>query len=138
MLGQPSKGHPYRILISTTLLAPHIKKWRPILPCSYFWTLAQCSLGVHEAIKVIKFCNFFSQQAMPLGTSLESLTYLVLKISQRTALSNYVLIMPMRICTITSTSWFSKLNKLNMQRKKLSGLQSLILTTNLFCIFSQR
>ena len=56
MLGQPSKGHLYRILISTTLLAPHIKK---ILPCSYFWTLAQCSLGVHEAIKVIKFCNFF-------------------------------------------------------------------------------
>ena len=26
------------------------------MPCSYFWTFAQC---VHEAIKVIKFCNFF-------------------------------------------------------------------------------
>ena len=27
---------------STTLSVPHVQKWRPILPCSYFWTFAQC------------------------------------------------------------------------------------------------
>ena len=47
LLGQPSKGHLYRILIlflqcSTTLLPPHIKKLETYFDLIYFWTFAQC------------------------------------------------------------------------------------------------
>ena len=47
LLGQPSKGHPCRILIlfpycSTISLAPHIKKLETYFALLYFWTFAQC------------------------------------------------------------------------------------------------
>ena len=47
LLGQPSKGRPWRISIlflqcSTTLLAPHIKKLETYFALLYFWTFAQC------------------------------------------------------------------------------------------------
>ena len=49
LLGQPSKGHPCRILIlfpycSTTSLAPHIKKLETYFALLYFWTFTQCSV----------------------------------------------------------------------------------------------
>ena len=49
LLGQPSKGHLYRISIlfpwcSTTFLAPHIKKLETYFALLYFWTFAQCVL----------------------------------------------------------------------------------------------
>ena len=47
LLGQPSKGHLWRILIifpqcSATLLAPHFKKLETYFALLYFWTFAQC------------------------------------------------------------------------------------------------
>ena len=50
LLGQPSKGHPCRILIlfpycSTISLAPHIKKLETYFALLYFWTFAQCAVS---------------------------------------------------------------------------------------------
>ena len=60
LLGQPSKGHPCRILIlfpqcSTALLAPHIKKLETYFALLYFWTFAQCSVLATTSLKQIDF-----------------------------------------------------------------------------------
>ena len=57
LLGQPSKRHPCRILIIIHNVLLHYqhhisKNWRPILPCSYFWTFAQCG-------QTFKLCLYF-------------------------------------------------------------------------------
>ena len=62
LLGQPSKGHPCRILIlfpycSTISLAPHIKKLETYFALLYFWTFAQCVLHATLVLSKLKISD---------------------------------------------------------------------------------
>ena len=67
LLGQPSKGHPCRILIlfpycSTISLAPHIKKLETYFALLYFWTFAQCGVGAFS-VNTVKKHYFFIKES---------------------------------------------------------------------------
>ena len=69
LLGQPSKGHPHRNFNSFSIMFYHIisttsqQIWRPILPCSYFWTFAQCVEETFGSIPKI-YTSFQSLEEM--------------------------------------------------------------------------